>query len=233
MAKQYTDLSGQKFNRLTVIKLDHKKQLYDKQGKPNGNIYYYLGKCDCGNETVVCATSLVRGTTKSCGCLTKEKLVKYNKENKVKHGYQKTRLYREWCSMKGRCYYPSVNGYKNYGGRGIIVCEEWKNNFVNFKDWAVSHGYSDNLSLDRIDVNGNYEPDNCRWVTLKEQSHNTRTNHYITYRGETHCLSEWAEILGIGRHTLFNRIVRRKWDIERAFTEPINENKRRYGCQKK
>lgn len=225
MSKQYTDLSGQKFNRLTVIQLDHKKQQYNKQGKPNGSIYYYLCRCDCGKEVVVCASSLTRGTTKSCGCLTHEKIIEFNKRTKVKHGFRKTRLYREWQSMKGRCAYPSVNGYERYGGRGITVCDEWKNSFESFKNWALSNGYTDELSLDRIDVNGNYCPKNCRWATDIEQRRNTRSNHVVTYHGETHCLAEWAEILGVSKNILYKRISCSGWSIERAFTEPVHTEK--------
>lgn len=220
------DIIGKQFGRLTVVSINNRKQLY-KCGKPSGGLYYYDCRCTCGNKCVKSITYLTHTKVPSCGCYAKEILVKYNKENKVKHGWRNTRLYREWRSMKSRCCHKSVNGYKNYGGRGIEVCNEWKNDFTTFKDWAISNGYNDNLSLDRIDVNGNYEPDNCRWVSLKEQGRNRRNNNFITFGGETHCLSEWAEILSIDRATLYNRIYRSKWTIERAFTEPIHLEKRR------
>lgn len=127
------------------------------------------------------------------------------------------RLYSIWHNMKSRCYYRKSEKYKDYGGRGIIVCDEWRNNFQAFYDWAMSHGYADDLTIDRKDVNGNYEPSNCRWVTQKEQHNNTRKNHYITYNGETKTAAEWARQYGIHRCVLNNRI-RRGWNFEKAIS---------------
>ena len=225
MAK-FVDLSGQKFNRLTVLSLHHKKQLYNKKGRPNGHLYYYLCRCDCGRTTIVAGTLLKRGSVKSCGCLRKEEQCKSSNKHKI-HGMRSSRLYRIYQSMKGRCYYPCVKGYERYGGRGISICEEWYQDFLSFYKWSLENGYNDTLSIDRINIDGNYEPSNCRWVSPKVQGRNTRTNHRITYKGETHCLIEWAEILKINYGTLKNRI-RRGWSTERAFEEPIHEEKRRY-----
>lgn len=225
---KYHDLSGQKFNYLTVLSLHHKKQLFNKEGRPNGHLYYYECVCDCGKKTIVAASALKRSSVKSCGCYQRRMASETAKISSRKHGYRNTRLYREWQSMKGRCYYSSVNGYERYGGRGITVCSEWKDNFVVFKDWAELHGYKDSLTIDRIDVNGNYEPSNCRWVPMKEQYRNTRINHLVTYKNETHCLVEWAEILGLPYSLIKNRITRLKWPVERAFTEPVHEEKKRY-----
>lgn len=140
----------------------------------------------------------------------------------------KTRLYRIWQKMKARCYNPNHNFYERYGGRGISICEEWLHDFKAFKAWALRSGYSDELSIDRIDVNGNYTPFNCRWVNAKVQANNTSRNHFITYNGETKTLSEWAESLGINKNTLHVRIDVRGWSIERAFQtipdKPIKYN---------
>jgi len=122
--------------------------------------------------------------------------------------------------MVSRCYCKSFTNFKNYGGRGITVCKEWKEDFRLFRDWALSHGYSDELTLDRKDVNGNYEPSNCRWITNKEQQHNKRTNRLITWNGETHTLKQWSEITGIHPKTISKRIDR-GWTIEEALSKGV------------
>jgi hypothetical protein len=126
--------------------------------------------------------------------------------------------------MKDRCRYKTNDNYERYGGRGIRVCEEWLADYINFYNWAINNGYKEGLTLDRIDSNKNYEPDNCRWATYKEQANNTRRNNFITYNGETHTLTEWAEKLGIKRSTLNTRIHRQHWDIEKALTTPLMVN---------
>jgi hypothetical protein len=118
--------------------------------------------------------------------------------------------------MKKRCYSTKFREYKNYGGKGIIVCDEWKNNFEAFRNWALNNGYSDTLSIDRIDNNKNYEPDNCKWSNKIEQANNTTRNIKVTYNGETHTISEWSRISGIPYGTLYSRICRYKWDLEKA-----------------
>ena len=123
--------------------------------------------------------------------------------------------------MIQRCENENIERYDIYGGRGIEVCKEWKEDFLNFYNWAINNGYKDNLSIDRIDVNGNYEPNNCRWATAKEQARNMRTNVNLTYNGETHCISEWAEITGIKASTIRYRIKIAGWSVEKALTTPI------------
>ena len=174
------DLTGKKFGRLTVIK---------KVGMNKNYISKWLCKCDCGNEIVVYRNNLSINSTRtvSCGCWKKEHIVKHNKH--------RTKLYTVYLSMKQRCYNSNNPAYSYYGGRGIKICDEWLNNFINFYNWSIENGYKDGLSIDRIDVNGNYEPNNCRWVTQKVQMNNTRRNHYITNKGETHTISEWSRIL--------------------------------------
>jgi hypothetical protein len=120
--------------------------------------------------------------------------------------------------MKTRCYNPASDAYDRYGGRGIKVCEDWKNSFVSFFDWAMSNGYADNLTLDRINNDGNYSPDNCRWSTKQEQNNNRRCNRMITYNGKTQNVAQWARELGIKRVTLQNRL-NRGWSVEKALSK--------------
>lgn len=138
---------------------------------------------------------------------------------KLKHGFYGTRLYEIWRAMKKRCHLKTHIHYKNYGGRGIVVCDEWKNDSKTFFEWALSNGYRDDLTIDRIDNNGNYEPSNCRWVSVKTQCRNTRKNHLITYNGETRCLIEWSELTGI-KHTTIDERLKRGWTVEQALTIP-------------
>jgi hypothetical protein len=145
----------------------------------------------------------------------------------IKIGHQhccsKDRLYQLWIGMKMRCYNPSNASYKNYGGRGIQVCDEWKDNYENFRLWAMSSGYNANAkrgqcTIERINLNDNYCPENCTWKTMKEQNNNKRSNRLITFNEETHNLSEWADILGIKYGTLLDRLNKLHWSIEDAFT---------------
>lgn len=195
-AHNFIDLTGKVFNRLTVVK----RVENNKQGRA-----MWLCRCECGKTSVVTTSSLLNGKTKSCGCYCKEMTKIKNKEMFTKHGMSFTHIYKAWRSMLDRCYLKKAFNYPNYGGRGITVCKIWKEDFTEFKNWAFSNGYQEGLTLDRIDVNGNYEPSNCRWVTQKEQARNRRNNKYITCNEETHCLSEWAELLGIKYPTLTTR----------------------------
>ena len=211
-SNRYEDLTGKRFGKLKVISLEN----------------YYRGKkkrcwkcvCDCGNERIVLTTQLNRGVTTKCSaCGKKAQAENAIKVSKSRHGMVNTHLWMSWYGMRVRCYEPKTNGYENYGGRGITVCDEWKNSFENFRDWALSHGYKDGLTIDRIDVNGNYEPSNCRWATNKEQSNNKRNNHVLELSGEKHTISEWSEITGINKNTIHSRVVKYGWSVERALTE--------------
>lgn len=193
------DLTGRKYGKLLVI--------CRKASNSKGNSMWEC-KCDCGKITVVSSNRLRSGNTKSCGCTHGES-----------HGMANTRIYRIWQAIKNRCLNKNVKAYIYYGGRGITICEEWIKSFNAFYEWAISNGYADNLTIDRINVNGNYEPLNCRWVEMKTQNNNTRHNKFITKNGETHTITEWAEIIGIKPATLYARIYVYKWDIEKALKQ--------------
>lgn len=227
--KPYKDLTGKRFGRWTVLRVgDFNYSLHKRM---------WLCKCECGTVKEVAGALLVRGESKSCGCLRRERFSEWSKLPRGirKHGFERhnsedNRLYQTWCNMKLRCYGKNANEYDRYGGRGISVCDEWLHDYDAFKDWALSSGYQDNLTIDRIDVNGNYEPSNCRWVDRIAQANNTSRNRRITFRGETKTLTEWSRELGISVETLRYRLSHPKWDLERAFTEPIRENYRKRGA---
>lgn len=138
------------------------------------------------------------------------------------HGETATRLHKIWSSMKERCYRSGHSHYADYGGRGIEVCEEWRNDFPAFKKWAEANGYANNLSIDRKDVNGDYSPENCRWATMREQQNNKRSNHLVSYNGATHTITEWADMLGINKTTIKERL-RCGWTAEKALTTPVRK----------
>lgn len=172
----------------------------------------WLFKCQCGQFVKVAPARVISGHKQSCGCL----------QNADRHGVYKTKLYKCWSKMKTRCYNKQHDRYKNYGGRGITVCDEWLHDFQAFHDWAMANGYQEGLTIDRIDVNGNYEPANCRWATWREQSRNRTTNRLVTLHNETHCIVEWAEITGISQKVIANRI-RANWPVEKALTTPVQK----------
>lgn len=140
--------------------------------------------------------------------------------NARSHGDRYTRLYAIWCGMKSRCYNPNRKHYKNYGGRGIRVCADWKDDYLCFKDWAIASGYKDGLSIERIDNDGDYTPENCCWVTMKEQAKNKQSSLRFDINGRTKTLSEWCEEYGVDRHMVWLRITRYNWDVKRALETP-------------
>lgn len=193
------DITGQKFCRLTAL-----YRLHDYHKKQT----YWLCVCDCGNLKEVYLGNLRNGKVKSCGCL--------HDTQAITHGKTSTRLYKIYTNMKARCYNKKTSYYKNYGARGIKVCDEWLTNFINFYDWANDNGYQDGLTINRIDNNGNYKPDNCEWVDMKTQQRHKRNNKTYTINGETHCLKEWCEILNLNYDNVWARINRYNWSIETA-----------------
>lgn len=210
----FKDLTGEKFGRLTVLGLSEKK---------SGRKSYWVCECECGNKKLVRSDSLKRGQVQSCGCLKKEQ----NKINlnRTTHGDTPTgehkRLWEIWQGMKQRTSNPNNKSYARYGGRGISVCKEWRESYTNFRDWAFNNGYSDNLTIERIDVNGDYCPENCRWATAKEQCNNRRTNILIEWNGKTQNIEQWSEETGIPYKVLHDRYKRYGIEPPELF-EPVN-----------
>lgn len=149
--------------------------------------------CDCGNIVYIETTNLTSNKTKSCGCLKMEKLI----QRSTTHNQRHTKLYEVWKTMKQRCFNPNNQSFHRYGGRGISVCEEWKNSFSSFYEWSIKNEYKEGFSIDRIDNNGDYCPKNCRWADKLTQANNTRTNKYISFQGEVKTLAQWSRILNI------------------------------------
>lgn len=191
------DLTGQKFGRLTVL-----RQAPDKIKPSGAHSKMWECKCDCGNIKIISRSSLVSGDTVSCGCYHKEHAHDYGK----KHGLTNTKLYTKWSGIVQRCTNPNAIHYDMYGGRGITICDEWRNDFYSFYSWSIENGYKDGLTIDRIDNNKGYYPENCRWTDLKTQANNTRRNHYITYNNETKTLTQWARLLNVNVETLRYRV---------------------------
>ena len=198
---------GQKYGRLTVTGFVHK-----------GKKWYWECTCECGNSIITQAYLVRNGHTSSCGCLQRERA----SEASLVHGQSNSRLYRIYNGMKNRCYNQKQQNYENYGGRGITICEEWIKSFTSFEEWALSHGYADDLSIDRIDNNGDYSPENCRWVTRTEQNENTRRNHLVTIGSRTQPLSAWVRERGLNYHTVSFRIHQKHMTPEQALE--VNES---------
>ena len=202
------DCTGQIFGRLTVTGLGYVGSRY------NGNPYRGLVcECECGNRVTIREDRILSGKTKSCGCLRDETRGK----SSITHNKTNTSTYHIWSTIKDRCNNKNSKGWIRYGGRGISMCDRWSNSFENF---LLDMGERpEGLQIDRIDNNGNYELNNCRWVTISQNSRNRRSNVNLTYKGETHTLVEWSEIMGVTENTLANR-RKKGWDIERLLTKP-------------
>lgn len=193
------NIAGQRFGRLTVI-----ERVASTKAQAQWRCV-----CDCGKETVVRSQDLRNGHTKSCGCYGLEVSVSHTPSFST-HKESRSRLYRVWIGMKGRCNNCKNKAYSYYGGRGIKVCQDWNESYALFRDWALANGYQENLTIDRIDVNGNYCPENCRWVSMKVQMNNTRANRRITLNGETKTMAEWSESTGLSYETIRNRTIKGK-----------------------
>lgn len=197
------DHAGEKYGRLTVIsRVPNRKE-------------YWLCRCECGTEKEVHIGNLTSGRQVSCGCYGREAASKSSKT----HGESKTRLYRVWGNMKSRCYNPKVFSYYRYGSRGIKVCDEWKC-FESFRDWALANGYRDDLTIERKDLDGDYCPENCCWVTREEQANNKSTNRFIEFNGETLTVAQWAHRLGMDHRAMWDRLFVQGWSVQRALTTP-------------
>lgn len=192
------DLTGQRFGRLTVLGLDEEKSTRKT---------YWVCQCDCGTVKSCRSDSLKAGNIVSCGCKKREQ-DKINLTKHHSHLQSGTRLYEAWQGMKKRCYNDHDSRYANYGGRGIKVCDEWKNDFAAFYEWSLNNGYSEELTIDRIDVNGNYEPSNCRWANVKEQCNNRTSNINIKIGNSVRTLTEWCEIFDLDYNTVNRRYHR-------------------------
>ena len=204
------DLTGKKFDRLTVLRRGP-----DKKTKNGSKIHYWECVCDCGEVVYVQHYNLTEGSVRSCGCLSRDV---HSRQN----GLSTSRLYNVWAGIKKRCFSETYYAYKNYGGRGITMCDEWKNSFLSFYEWAVSNGYEYGLSIDRIDNDGNYEPSNCRWATRKTQDNNKRQNHFVEHNGESLSLAMWQERTGIRQETIRRRL-KMGWSAEKALTTKTGE----------
>lgn len=204
------DITGKKVGKLTVIK----KGPNDKGGRP-----LWICQCECGNMCLVSGQRLRAGTTNSCGCLR-------HVSHTITHGMSSTRLYYIWSAMKARCNQSKHHGYKDYGGRGIHVCDEWFNSFEAFAEWSINNGYEENLSIDRIDNDGNYCPENCRWATRIQQENNKRKTLKYTYNGETKGLAEWCHEYGLNYNTTYQRLFVLGHPFEEVINLPVNVNLR-------
>ena len=174
------DLLNKRFGKLVAV---------EKVGKDKARNILWLYKCDCGNEIIVRSCELNRGHTKSCGCFQKEMASKSNKT----HGESHFKLHQVWADMRARCKRKSHHAYKWYGQKGVLVCKEWDNDYLSFKNWALKNGYKEGLTIDRIDSNGNSEPPNCRWATRKEQSNNTSSCVYFDFMGERLNITQFCQ----------------------------------------
>lgn len=203
----YIDLTGNKYGRLHVEGLETRIKYPSGKTEQLWNCV-----CDCGNRVIVRGTDLKSGHTKSCGCLRKEKTSRLHSTHKLTN----TRLYRIWIGIKNRCLNEKQPSYEYYGKRGISICDEWKESFESFNDWANKTGYSNKLTIERIDVNGDYCPENCKWILPSEQYSNRTDSRNITYNGETKTLAEWAKIYGLDYNCLLWRIDKGKWDLQKA-----------------
>lgn len=197
---------GQRFVRLIVIEIL----------PPKNQMTFVKCECDCGNTHIASIKSIKKGDTKSCGCWNREQIGNRRRT----HGDSYTPLFSLWQKMRFRCYNPNDKSYKNYGGRGIYVCQAW-HSYPVFKKWALSHGYKEGLQLDRKRNNCIYKPSNCRFVTCKVNNNNRRSNTYLKYKGKTLTISEWADVTGLKGYTISSRLRIMGWSIEKSLTTPV------------
>lgn len=206
------DLTGQRFNRLTVVGFSHRDR----------KAYFWNCRCDCGNLRTVDANHLKRGNTKSCGCLQREHISTLAEKTLTKHGHSpsgnETDTYHIWAGVKSRCLNPKNEKFHAYGGRGIKVCERWLV-FSNFLQ-DMGERPTTKHSIHRKDNDGDYCPGNCSWALKLEQANNTRTNHFLTFKGKRLTMAQWARITGIRYENIKNRINNLGWSVQQALTTP-------------
>lgn len=210
----FVDLTGMKFGRLTVLERAE-NYITPSNGKKRSQ---WLCECECGNKCVVQSGHLKSGHTQSCGCYNRDIV----KEKGRTHGESKTSLYFVWKSMRQRCKNPNNSRYWDYGGRGIDVCAEW-DDFLNFKEWAYENGYAEGLTIDRIDNDKGYSPENCRVTDYIVQGNNKRNVRQVEYNGKKQTIREIADRVGIDRDLLSQRVFIHGWDIDKAIREPTKK----------
>lgn len=215
VGKKSKDITGKRFGRLVAVA---------PVSQSKNGVWKWLCKCDCGNEKIVSIGNLTSGSTRSCGCFRKENAIK-NGLKSTTHGLSYTSLPQVRSNMLKRCYTKNSKDYHRYGGRGITVCDEWRQSPSVFYKWAVSSGFEEGLRIERIDNNGNYCPENCKWITHQEQQNNRENNHTLTFNGKTQTMAQWSRETGILRPTIDDRF-RRGWTIEEALTTPTGEKRK-------
>lgn len=218
-------LMGQTFGRLTVV---------DYMGVQRSTISghtdrYWKCRCSCGNETIKPTHELRSGKTSSCGCFRLE----LGKQRATTHGLSKTKLYHIFLSMKARCYRPTAEYYENYGGRGIKICEEWMQDYMVFHHWAMTHGYKEGLTIERINNDGNYEPDNCKWIPFVEQAKNTRRVHRVVYKGKQMVLSDLCKLTQIAPQTIKKYEAQFNYDYDLLVKYVLGKPEHNFGRAKK
>lgn len=222
---KFKDLSGRVCGHLTVL-----EWAYSKTYSDNSRVHFWMCRCECGETTVVSRTNLLTKSgkgIKSCGCKLRE--WQHSTARRI-HNKEPRPVYGTWAAMINRCQNESGPDWKDYGGRGISVCQEWRQSFIAFRDWSLANGWVPGLEIDRIDVNGNYDPGNCRWTNDTVQARNKRSNLLITIGEETRCLAEWAEIVGIQSRSIQNRISR-GWNPVAAVQTPLKTQRENPGCR--
>jgi len=199
--KNMNDITGNKYHRLTAM---NNTEPYNR----NETHHYWRFLCDCGHEKVIRRDHVLSSKIRSCGCLARE-------GNNKKHGHTGTRLYNIWTHIISRTENRTNPGWKDYGGRGITICAEWRNNFSEFYRWAITNGYIDGLTIERINVNGGYSPNNCAWIPLASQNENKTNTVYLTYNGKKQSVKKWSEEIGTPIKTICNRLYS-GWSTDEA-----------------
>ena len=208
------DITGRRFGRWTVIR--------DSGQRSNSRVLWEC-RCDCGTVKLMSSNHLLKGRSLSCGCLRNELSLKKH----TSHGLSKQKIYRIWAGMIARCYCQKQSNYQNYGGRGISVCDEWHSNFCSFYEWSMKNGYKEDLTIERIDVNGDYCPDNCKWIPRSEQCNNTRQSHFITIDGKTLTIKQWSKKIGMSDKVIRCRL-RYGWNERDAVMIPKMTGREKY-----